>query len=56
MYDIIIVGAGPAGMFAAYKLLQQKKRPKILLLEKGKSIYKRRKNEVMCGFGGQNIF
>lgn len=56
MYDIIIVGAGPAGMFAAYKLLQQKKHPKVLLLEKGKSIYKRRKNEVMCGFGGAGTY
>lgn len=56
MYDIIIVGAGPAGMFAAYKLLQQKKKAKILLIEKGKNIYKRRKNEVMCGFGGAGTY
>lgn len=40
-YDVIIVGAGPAGIFAALELCQAP-RLKILLLEKGKSLDNRR--------------
>ncbi|MEW6068589.1 MAG: NAD(P)/FAD-dependent oxidoreductase [Nitrospirota bacterium] len=40
-YDVIIVGAGPAGIFSAIELLSQKKDLKILILEKGKDIDKR---------------
>lgn len=27
-YDVIIIGAGPGGIFTAYEMLQQKKRDK----------------------------
>ncbi len=40
-YDVIIVGAGPAGIFTAYELKKQKPQSKILLVESGKSIDKR---------------
>ncbi|NRT88299.1 NAD(P)/FAD-dependent oxidoreductase [Clostridium beijerinckii] len=40
-YDLIIVGAGPAGIFTAYELKKQKPQSKILLVESGKSIDKR---------------
>lgn len=40
-YDVIIVGAGPAGIFTAYELKKQKPNSKILLIEAGRSIDKR---------------
>ncbi len=40
-YDVIIVGAGPAGIFSALELLKQKNNAKILIIEKGKDIDKR---------------
>ena len=36
MYDVIIVGAGPAGLFAAYELIDKNKDLKVLILDKGK--------------------
>ena len=40
-YDVIIVGAGPAGIFSVLELLKQKEDAKILIIEKGKDIDKR---------------
>lgn len=40
-YDVIIVGAGPAGIFTAYELVKERDDLKILILEKGRDIYKR---------------
>ena len=41
MYDVIIIGAGPAGVMTAYELIQQKKDYKVLLIEQGRSIKNR---------------
>lgn len=40
-YDVIIVGAGPSGIFSAYKLKKEKPDLDILLIEKGRDIKKR---------------
>ncbi len=40
-YDVIIVGGGPAGLFAAWYLMEHS-RLKVLLIEKGKAPLKRK--------------
>lgn len=40
-FDVIIIGAGPGGIFCAYELLEKKPDIKILMIEKGRSIEKR---------------
>lgn len=40
-YDVIIIGAGPSGIFCAYELIRQKSDMKILMVEKGRPIEKR---------------
>lgn len=40
-YDVIIIGAGPSGIFCAYELIRQKPELKILMVEKGRPIEKR---------------
>jgi uncharacterized FAD-dependent dehydrogenase len=40
-YDVIIVGAGPAGIFSALEILENKRDSKILIIEKGKDLEKR---------------
>lgn len=41
-YDVIIVGAGPAGIFTAIELIRNKSEKKILIIEKGKRVEDRR--------------
>ncbi len=41
-YDVIIVGAGPAGIFAAYELTLKAPQLKVLLIDKGHDIDSRR--------------
>jgi uncharacterized FAD-dependent dehydrogenase len=56
-YDVAIVGAGPAGLFAAYELTKKSKNsPKVIIIEKGKDINKRKPKEAMCGVGGAGTF
>ena len=40
-YDVVIVGAGPAGLFAAYELHEKNPKLKVLLVDKGQDIYHR---------------
>jgi len=68
-YDVIIVGAGPAGIFSALELIEQKD-AKILIIEKGKDLGKRicpmEKQKTSCltcpecallsGWGGAGAF
>lgn len=71
MYDVIIIGAGPGGIYAAYELITKKPNLKIAIFEKGKSLKDRKcpidgnkiKSCVKCqtcsimsGFGGAGAF
>ncbi|WZL72708.1 FAD-binding protein [Clostridiaceae bacterium 35-E11] len=40
-YDVIIVGAGPSGIFTALELIRQKSDKKVVIIEKGRRIDKR---------------
>ena len=42
-YDVVIVGAGPAGLFCAYELIENNKKLKVALVDKG-----RRAETRMC--------
>jgi uncharacterized FAD-dependent dehydrogenase len=69
-YDVIIVGAGPAGIFCALELLKEDPSIKILMLEKGKDIADRscpmkekkiscmecEECELLSGWGGAGAF
>ena len=70
MYDVIIIGAGPAGLFSAYELSKENKNLKIAILEKGNKVKTRicpmNKNGIPCqncnpcnilsGYGGAGTF
>lgn len=40
-YDVVIIGAGPGGIFCAYELMEKKSDLRVLMIEKGRSIEKR---------------
>ena len=69
MYDVIIIGAGPAGLFAAYELITKNKNLKVLLLDKGKKTENRfcpmtktgkcvncNPCNILSGYGGAGTF
>ena len=41
MKDVVIVGAGPAGLFCAYELIENNPKLKVTILEKGKKVNNR---------------
>ena len=41
-YDVAIIGAGPAGYFCAYELIEKNPNLKVILLDRGRDIYTRR--------------
>ncbi|MFZ3072258.1 MAG: FAD-dependent oxidoreductase [Thermodesulfobacteriota bacterium] len=54
-YDVIIAGAGPAGIFAALELSKEKGL-KVLVLEMGMDITTRTRDDLFHGFGGAGAF
>ena len=70
-YDVIIIGAGPGGIFSAYELVKRKPELKIAVFELGNSLERRRcpidgkkvkscnkckTCAIMSGFGGAGAF
>ena len=71
MYDVMILGAGPGGIFTAYELLEQRPDLKIAVFEMGNELTKRhcpidgvkikscvhcKTCSIMSGFGGAGAF
>lgn len=70
MRDVVIVGAGPAGLFCAYELIEKNPKLKVTILEKGKFVQNRvcpmnkMKTEckncnpcnILSGYGGAGTF
>ncbi|MFQ5586567.1 MAG: NAD(P)/FAD-dependent oxidoreductase [Thermodesulfobacteriota bacterium] len=55
-YDCIIVGTGPAGIFAALELKRIKGDARVLLIEKGPDISERDSKDIFHGWGGAGTF
>jgi len=70
-YDVIIIGAGPGGIFAAYELMQRKPQLRVAVFEAGHELSKRhcpidgekvksciscKSCSIMSGFGGAGAF
>ena len=70
-YDVIIIGAGPGGIFAAYELTQHRPELKVAVFEAGHALAKRhcpidgnkiktcigcKSCSIMSGFGGAGAF
>jgi len=55
-YQVIVVGAGPAGLFACYELVKNSIED-ILLIDKGKlALQRNRQHDVLFGIGGAGLF
>lgn len=70
-YDVLIIGAGPGGIFSAYELVNRDKNLKVAVFEAGHELKKRKcpidgkkiktciaceKCSIMSGFGGAGAF
>ena len=70
-YDVIIIGAGPGGIFSAYELVQRSPELRVAVFEAGHPLDKRRcpidgekiktcigckSCSIMSGFGGAGAF
>ena len=70
-YDVIIVGAGPGGIYTAYELIKRREGLKVAVFEAGHSLEKRhcpidgdkiktcikcKSCSIMSGFGGAGAF
>ena len=70
-YDVIIIGAGPGGIFSAYELMKSKKNLKVAVFDMGKALEQRKcpidgdkiktcinceHCSIMSGFGGAGAF
>ena len=70
-FDVIIIGAGPGGIFSAYELMKSKKNLKVAVFDMGNSLEKRKcpidgdkiktcinceHCSIMSGFGGAGAF
>lgn len=70
-YDVVIIGAGPGGIFSAYELMKNSNDLKIAVIDMGtalanrkcpidgdkiKSCIKCKTCSIMCGFGGAGAF
>lgn len=58
-FDVIIIGAGPAGIFAAIELTGGANHPSVLLLEKGRDLHNRVERDpssILCGWGGAGAY
>ncbi len=69
-YDVVVIGAGPAGLFCAYELINNNPKLKIALVDRGKKADTRmcpmkvnggkclncNPCQIMCGYGGAGTF
>ena len=70
MYNVAIIGAGPAGIFSALEIVKLRPEWKVILIEKGQKIEKRKcpiregspkcvnckRCGLLCGWGGAGAF
>ena len=70
MYDVVIIGAGPAGLFTAYELVSKNEKLKVAILDKGSFVKNRvcpmnklgvpckncKPCAVLSGYGGAGTF